>query len=330
MSRLRLVFAGGDYDRTRALADGTIRPEGIDLVYLPLEPEEIFWRMLRYQDFDASELSMSAYIVLVSRGDCPFLAIPAFLSRTFRHGCIFVNAAAGIHDPRDLRGRRVGVPEYHMTAALWIRGLLEHEYGVRAADIEWFQGGVEEPGRQERIPLRLPPSIRVHPIGPDQTLDALLVAGEIDALIVARMPPSFVRGDPRVRRLFPDYKAVEREYFRKTGFFPIMHCVVIRRALYEAHPWVAPTLLKALEASKRRALEQAYDSNALRYTLPWLLPDLEEAMRELGRDPWPYGVAANRHTLEAMCQYAHEQGLTERRVAVEELFAPNTIETFRI
>ena len=330
MSTLRLVFAGGDYDRTRALAEGTIRPEGIDLVYLPLVPEEIFWRMLQYQDFDVSELSMSAYITLVARGDCPFVAIPAFLSRTFRHGCIFVNAAAGIREPADLRGKRVGVPDYHMTAALWIRGMLEHEYGVRAADVEWLQGGLQEPGRRERVEYHLPPSIRVRAIGPDQTLDAMLVAGEIDAVVGARMPLSFVRGDPRVQRLFPDYKAAEREYFRRTRHFPIMHCVVLRRRLYEEHPWVAANLMKALEASKRLALELAYDYNALRYTLPWLIPDLEDTMREMGPDPWPYGIAANQATLEAMCQYAQEQGLTARRVAVDELFAPNTREGFHV
>ena len=330
MSTLRVVFAGGDYDRTRALADGTVRVEGVDLVYLPLAPEEIFWRMLQYQDFAVAELSLSAYIILVSRGDCPYVAIPAFLSRTFRHGCIFVNAQAGIGEPGDLRGKRVGVPEYHMTAALWIRGMLEHEYGVRAADVEWLQGGMEEPGRKERVELRLPPSIDVRAIGPEQTLDALLLAGELDAVIGARMPSSFVRGDPRVQRLFPDYKAAERAYFRKTGLFPIMHCVALRRPLYEEHPWLAANLMKALEASKRLALELAYDFNALRYTLPWLIPDLEETMREMGRDPWPYGVPANRATLDAMCQYAQEQGLTARRVSVDELFAPNTLESFHV
>jgi len=330
MTALRLVFAGGDYDRTRALADGTIRPEGIDLIYVPLVPEEIFWRMLQYQDFDVSELSMSAYITLTARGECPFVAIPAFLSRTFRHGCIFINADAGIREPADLKGKRIGVPDYHMTAALWIRGMLQHEYGVAAADVEWLQGGMQEPGRKERVELHLPPSIRLQEIGPDQTLDAMLVAGEIDAVIGARMPLSFVRGDPRVKRLFPDYKAAERAYFEKTGFFPIMHAVAFKRALYEEHPWAAQNLMKALEASKRLALELAYDFNALRYTLPWLIPDLEETMRIMGADPWPYGIDANRAALEAMCQYAQEQGLTERRVAVEELFAPNTRESFHV
>jgi 4,5-dihydroxyphthalate decarboxylase len=330
MGALRLVFAAGDYDRTRALLDGAIRPEGIDLTYVPLEPEEIFWRMLQYQDFDVSELSMSAYITWTVRGDCPFVAIPAFLSRTFRHGCIFVNAHAAIREPADLRGKRIGVPDYHMTAALWIRGMLEHEYGVRAADVEWYQGGLQEPGRVERVEYHLPPEIRLSAIAPDQTLDAMLVAGDLDAVFTARMPPSFYRGDPRVARLFPDYRTAEREYFRKTGLFPIMHCVAIRRRLYEEHPWVAPNLMKALDESKRVALERAYDCNALRYTLPWLVPELEETMRLMGPDPWPYGVAPNRPALEAMCQYAHEQGLTARRVAVEELFAPNTAAMYRI
>jgi 4,5-dihydroxyphthalate decarboxylase len=329
MGALRLVFAGGDYDRTRALADGTIRPEGIDLTYVPLVPEEIFWRMLQYQDFDVSELTMSGYITMVAKGDCPFVAIPAFLSRTFRHGCIFINTEAGIREPTDLRGKSVGVPDYHMTAALWIRGMLEHEYGVRAAEVEWVQGGLQEPGRKERLEYHLPGEIRVRSVM-DRTLDELLLAGEIQAVFTARMPPSFVQGDSRVGRLFPDPKAAEREYFRKTGFFPIMHCVAIRRPVYEANPWIAPNLLKALEASKRQALELAYDYNALRYTLPWLIPDLEETMQLMGRDPWPYGVPANQATLDAMCQYAQEQGLTARRVAVDELFAPNTLESFHV
>jgi 4,5-dihydroxyphthalate decarboxylase len=330
MSTLRLTFAGGDYDRTRALADGTIRPEGIDLVYLPLSPEEIFQRMARYQEFDVAEAGLTNQVVYVAQGDCPVVAIPAFLSRCFRHGCVFVNAAAGIERPEDLRGKRVGVPAYSMAAAVWIRGMLEHEYGVRAADMEWFEGGLQAPGRQRVAHPSLPPEIRLQPLGPEQTLDAMLVAGEIDALYTARLPPSFLQGDPHVRRLFPDYKATEREYFRKTGLFPIMHCVVVRRRIYEEYPWVTANLLKALDAAKQRAQEQAYDYAALPYTLPWLIADIEEARRELGPDPWPYGVAPNRVVLEAMRQYVHEQGMTARQVAVDELFAPNTYESYRV
>jgi 4,5-dihydroxyphthalate decarboxylase len=216
-----------------------------------------------------------------------------------------------------------------MTAALWIRGMLEHDYGVRAADVEWVQGGLQEPGRKERLEYHLPPEIRIRSVM-DRTLDEMLLSGEIQAVFTARMPPSFVRGDARVARLFPDPKAAEQAYYSKTGFFPIMHCVAIRRPVYEANPWIAPNLLKALEASKRLAQELAYDYNALRYTLPWLVPDLEATMQLMGRDPWPYGVPDNRATLDAMCQYAQEQGLTARRVSVEELFAPNTLESFHV
>jgi 4,5-dihydroxyphthalate decarboxylase len=329
MGALRVVFAGGDYDHTRAFADGTIRPEAVDLTYVHLPTEETFWRMQRYQDFDASELGMSGYIGLVARGDCPFVAIPAFVSRTFRHGCLFVNSAAGIQAPADLRGKRVGLPNYGMAAALWIRGMLQHDHGVRPADIEWVQAGLREPGRQQPTRYSLPAEISLRSVM-DRPLDQMLVTGEIDALMTARMPPSFLSRDPRVRRLFPDYKEVEQDYYRRTGFFPIMHCVVLRRSLYEAHPWVAPNLLRALEASKQWALERAYDYDALRYPLPWLVPDMEEVRQLMGHDPWPYGVEPNRATLEAMCQYAQEQGLTQRRVAVEELFAPNTLEAFRV
>lgn len=297
MGALQLVYAGGDYDHTRALADGTIRPEAIDLTYVRLLTQETFWRMQRYQDFDASELGMSGYIGLVARGDCPFVAIPAFVSRSFRHGCLFVNSAAGIRTPADLRGKRVGLPNYGMAAALWLRGMLQHEHDVHPAEIEWVQGGLQEPWRQQPAANPLPAEFRLRNVM-DRTLDQMLVTGEIDALMTARMPPSFLSGDPHVRRLFQDYKQVEQDYFRKTGCFPIMHCVVLRRSVYEAHPWVAPNLLAALEASKQLALERAYDHDALRYPLPWLIPDLEEVRQLMGHDPWPYGVEANRATLE--------------------------------
>jgi 4,5-dihydroxyphthalate decarboxylase len=329
MGALQVVYAGGDYDHTRALVDGTVRPEAIDLTYVRLVTQEMFWRMQRYQDFDASELGMSGYIELVARGDCPFVAIPAFVSRSFRHGCLFINSTSGIRTPADLRGKRVGLPNYGMAAALWLRGMLQHDYGVHSTEIEWVQGSLRESGRQQSATYSLPAEIRLR-IVTDRTLDQMLVTGQIDALMTAHMPPSFLSGDPRVCRLFPDYKQVEQDYYRKTGYFPIMHCVVLRRSLYEAHPWVAPNLLTALEASKQLALKRAYDHDALRYPLPWLIPDLEEVRRLMGHDPWPYGVEANRATLEAMCQYAQEQGLTQRLVAVEELFAPNTLQAFHI
>jgi 4,5-dihydroxyphthalate decarboxylase len=329
MGALHLVYAGGDYDHTRALADGTVRPEAIDLTYVHLLTQEMFWRMQRYQDFDASELGMSGYIGLVARGNCPFVAIPAFVSRSFRHGCLFVNSATGIRTPADLRGKRVGLPNYGMAAALWLRGMLQHDYGVHSSEIEWVQASLRESGNQQPPAYSLPAEIRLHNVT-DRTLDQMLVTGEIDALMTAHMPPSFLSGDPRVRRLFQDYKQVEQDYYRKTGYFPIMHCVVLRRSVYEAHLWVAPNLLTALEASKQLALERAYDHDALRYPLPWLIPDLEEVRQLMGHDPWPYGVEANRATLEAMCQYAQEQGLTKRPVAVEELFAPNSLEVFHM
>jgi 4,5-dihydroxyphthalate decarboxylase len=328
MGALPLVYAGGDYDHTRALADGTVRPEAIDLTYVHPLTQETFWRMQRYQDFDASELGMSGYIGLVARGDCPFVAIPAFVSRAFRHGCLFVNSATGIRTPADLRGKRIGLPNYGMAAALWLRGMLQHDYGVHPTEIEWVQGGLREPGRQQPAAYSLPAEIRLRHVT-DRTLDQMLVTGEIDALMTAHMPPSFLGSDPRVCRLFQDYKQVEQDYYRETGYFPIMHCVVLRRSVYDAHPWVAPNLLTALETSKQLALERAYDHDALRYPLPWLIPDLEEVRHLMGHDPWHYGVEANRATLEIMCQYAQEQGLTQRLVAVEELFVPNALEVFR-
>lgn len=330
MSALRLTLACWDYDRTRALADGTVRPEGIDLTYLPLPVEETFFRMLRYREFDVSEMSLSSYCVQLARPDPPFIAIPVFPSRFFRHSCIFVSARSGIREPADLKGRRVGAPEYQMTAPVWIRGILSDEYGVRAEDVIHCTGGEEEPGRDEKIALDLPPAIRVSRIGPAQTLAAMLADGEIDALFTARAPSTFRSRPQDVKRLFEDFAAVEREYFRRTRIFPIMHVVAIRREVYRAHPWVAQSLYKAFVAAQRKAHADLGETAALKTMLPWLVAHVEEARRELGEDWWPCGLAPNRHVLETFLRYHHEQGLSRQRLAPEALFAPETLESFRI
>ena len=330
MSRLQLSIACWNYDRTRALLEERVRPDGIDLNYLNLPVEETFFRMLRGREFDAAEMSLSSYVVSLFADAPPFVAIPVFPSRFFRHSCIYVNAASGIAHPADLIGRRVGTPEYQMTAPVWIRGILADEYAVPIDGVTYCTGGLEEPGRPEKLALDLPPHIRVERIGPDQTLSSMLAEGTIDALYTARAPSSFRDGSGRVKRLFEDFPAVERAYFRRTGIFPIMHTVVLRRDVYERHPWAAQSLYKAFCAAQREAYEDLGQTAALKLMLPWLTAHVEDTRREMGDDFWPYGLPRNRETLDTFLRYSHEQGLSRRLLAADELFAPETLESFKI
>jgi 4,5-dihydroxyphthalate decarboxylase len=330
MSQLKMTFACWDYDRTRALADGRVRPDGIELTYLNLPVEETFFRMMRYREFECSEMSLSSYVASLHREDPPFIAIPAFPSRFFRHSCIFVSAKSGIGKPEDLRGKRVGVPEYQMTAPVWIRGILSDDYGVKVTEYEHLSGGEEQPGRDEKLKLELPGHIRLRPIDATKTLAAMIGEGEIDALVTARAPSTFRTRPDAVKRLFPDYVAAEKAYYAKTRIFPIMHTVVIRRDLYEKHPWVAQSLYKALEESKALALAMLKQTAAMPAMLPWLVPQVEEARSLMGEDWWPYGLAANRHVLDTFLRYHHEQGLSRRRLQPEEIFAKETLEAFKI
>ncbi len=330
MSRLRLTLACWDYDRTRALADGSVRPDGIDLNVLNLHVEETFFRMLRNREFDVAEMSLSSYCVSLGREKPSFIAIPVFPSRFFRHSCIFVSAKSGIREPKQLAGRRIGVPEYQMTAPVWIRGILQDEYGVDAGSPEYFSGGEEEPGRDEKLKLDLPPRIRLRPIGPEQTLARMIAEGEIDALHTARIPSTFVSRPGEVRRLFESYVEVEKAYYRKTRIFPIMHTVVLRRDVYEANRWIAQSLAKAFAQAQRIVYENLYNTAALITMLPWQIAQVEELRRELGDDWWAYGFHPNRHVLDTFLRYHHEQGLSRRRFQPEELFAPETLEAFKI
>jgi len=330
MSRLRLSLACWNYDRTRALADGSVRPDGIALDYLELPVEETFFRMLRHREFDVAEMSLSSYAVSLSREPRSFVAIPVFPSRMFRHGSIYVNASAGIREPRDLVGKRVGTPEFQMTAPVWIRGILAEHYGVPVESVTYFTGGEEERGRDEKLPLDLPPSIRVERIGVGKTLSAMLAAGEIDALYTARMPSTYGDGRGSVRRLFPDHVAVERAYYRDTGIFPIMHTVAIRADVYERHRWIAQALAKAFAEAQRRTYDDLAVTAALKTMLPWANAQLEETRALMGADFWPYGFAANRATLATFLGYHHAQGLSPRLLTPEALFAPETLESFRI
>ena len=330
MSKLKLTFGCWNYDRTRALMDGTVQPDGIDLNYLDMPVEETFFRMLRHKEFDVAEMSLSSYTVSMFNEARPFVAIPVFPSRFFRHSCIYVNAGAGIREAKDLIGKRVGNPEYQMTAPVWIRGILSDHYGVPVDSVTYFTGGEEEPGRSEKIRLDLPPNIRVEQIGPDQTLAQMLLDGDIDALYTARMPSSFLKGGGRVLRLFEDYEQVERNYFKETKIFPIMHTVAIRRDVYEANRWVARSMMKALEASQRRTYEDLSETAALKVMLPWLTSHVEQVKREMGEDFWPYGFEKNEATLRTFLRYSFEQGLSKRLLEPRELFAPESLEAFKI
>jgi 4,5-dihydroxyphthalate decarboxylase len=322
MKKLRLTLACWDYDRTRALMDGSVRPEGIDLVYLDQPVEETFFRMMKFREFDCSEMSLSSYTASLARKNPPFIAIPVFPSRFFRHSCIFVSPQSGIRRPEDLKGKRIGVPEYQMTAAVWIRGILSDEYGVKATDVEHFCGGQEEPGRVDKLKVELPSSIQLSAIGKGKTLSQMLADGELDALVSARTPSTFPKS---VKRLFPDFVEKEKEYVRRTRIFPIMHTVVIRRELYEKNRWIAQSLYKAFVKSKAKTYAAYNQTAALAAMLPWLVAHVEEARKEMGDDWWSYGLEPNRHVLETFLRYHQEQGLSKKRLAPEDLFAPETI-----
>jgi 4,5-dihydroxyphthalate decarboxylase len=329
MGKIQLTLACEDYDRTRPIKDRRIKPEGIELNYLVMSVEEIFWRMMKYEEFDISELSMGAFLTAAARGRRPFVAIPVFPSRTFRHRCIFINTASGIRGPEELRGKRMGVPEYSMTAAVWLRGLFQHEYGIPPSEIHWIQAGEEQPGRKDRVDFEMPPGVRLESKN-DRTLNEMIASGEIDAMMSPRMPSCFLEGAPNVRRLFPNYRQAEMKYFAKTGLFPIMHVIVIKRAIYEKDPWVAQTLYKAFCAAKDLCMRELYDTNILRVSLPWTSAEYEDTCDLMTANYWPYGLASNRKNLETLHGYLYEQGLIKQRLHLDELFAPETLEAFKI
>ncbi len=328
MTNLRLTLGCWDYDRVQPLTDGRVHPRGIDLVFLNMVVEETFFRMLRHREFDVAELSMSSYLVSLQQPDRPFIAIPVFPSRFFRHSSIYVNANSGIERPEDLIGKRIGTPEYQMTAPVWIRGILQEHYGVPIDGVTYFTGGEEAPNRDEKLRLDLPANIRVERIGPDQTLAQMLALGEIDALHTARKPST--HDGVRVRRLFPDFVPVERAYYQETGIFPIMHVVAIRREVYEANRWIAMNLFQAFREAQALCYAGLKETAALKAMLPWLHAHVEDAIATMGDDFWPYGVEKNRKTLETFLRYHHASGLSPRVLAVEEMFAPETLEEFVI
>jgi 4,5-dihydroxyphthalate decarboxylase len=328
MPKLRLTIATEDYDRVRPLVDGRVRIEGCEINYLCLGPEEAFYRAFSNKEFDITELSFSSYIIARSRGIADYIAVPVFLSRMFRHSAIYIRKDAGIERPQDLKGRTVGVPVYAMTASLWVRGMLADDYGVMPGDIRWATGGLEQAGRYGKYPMNLPPHIKVEPIPTDRTLSDMLARGEITALVSARAPSCFGNGD--VVRLFPNFRELEKEYYRKNRLFPIMHGLAIREDLAAREPWLPSSVFKAFVEAKRIAMQEMRDVAALRLTLPWLAAEIAETMETMGDDYWTYGFKQNLAELETMTRWSFEQGLAVRQLDPKELFHPATFEQARV
>ena len=323
MANLPLTIACGPYDRMEGIRSGAVQIEGIDVTYLAIQsPPEIFARMMKTEEFDVSEMSLSTYLTRRARGDFPFLGLPIFPSRVFRHGNIFINTKSGIKAPQDLPGRRVGTFGYRQTASVWIRGILKDEYGVDTGSFQWVEGGLDTPwqGDSSQDAEEIP-GIRIERAKADSTLSDMLAAGEIDALIGARRPPSLGRS-PNVALLLPDCRRIEREYYQRTGIFPIMHMMVIRESLYRAKPWIASSLYKAVVASKELALREMRFSGAMRFMLPWLYDEIDEIDRIFGGDPWPYGLEPNRTVLTTFANYLQDQGLVRGRINIDEMFVP--------
>jgi 4,5-dihydroxyphthalate decarboxylase len=329
MSKLQLSVAMGDYDRTRALFDGRVQIDGVDPVYMLLNPEEMFFRSMRSVDFDLTELSFSSYLVKHSQGNCPYIGVPVFLSRAFRHTSIYVRKDR-IKKPEDLKGKRIGVPEYQLTANVWARAILQDDYGVRPEDVTWVRGGIDTPGRPEKIKLKLPDNVKVEAAPDNTTISQLLDSGEIDGFMAPRPPSASALKNPNIGWLFDDPTATAKDYYKRTGVFPIMHILAIRKELAEQHPWLPVAALKAFTQSKAAALALLSDTSATKVTLPFVEEQLKAARDVMGEDYWSYGVAAARKTLETFVRHHHSQGLSSRLMAVEELFHPATYETYSI
>ncbi len=330
MSKLRLSLACWNYDRTRALMEGSVVSEGIDLNYMSLPVEEIFFRALANQEFDVAELSLSSYLLSLQKPEKPFIAIPVFPSCAFRHSGIFINTNSGIREPKDLIGKKIGTPEYQMTAAVWIRGILQDDFGVPFDQLNYFTGGAEQPGRSEKIKLQLPDNIKVQPIEKHQTLSQMLKDGEIDALYTARTPSCFNAANPQIQRLFPHYGEVERAYYQSSKIFPIMHVIVIKRSVYEANPWIAMSLYKAFLASQQLVYQDMKETVVLKTMFPWMNYYLDQVRKEMGEDYWPWNIAGTKHNLETLMRYSCNQALLKQSFTMEEIFAKETFSGFKI
>jgi 4,5-dihydroxyphthalate decarboxylase len=314
-----ITFAGGDYDRTHPLIEGSIKPDGLELDWRVLPYHEIWTRMLNRYEFDASELSLSSYLIARTMGK-PLIALPIFPARAFRHSCIFVNAKSGIREPRDLMGKKIGLAEFQQTATVWVRGALQHDYGVDLEKIRWFTWA------KTRMEIEMPRRYEVTQIPSGKAPDEMLAAGELDAMICANLFPSMLNGRPEIRRLFENYPEVEAAYFKKTGIFPIMHTVAMREELWKESPWIAVNLFRAFQQAKAEAYARLNDLSPYRISLVWFRDPVRRQKEILGDDPWPYGLEKNRRVVETLMGYLYEQGLAPRKIPVDELFAANTLE----
>jgi len=329
MNKLPLTAAIPDYDHVRDLVMGRVPVEGIELTCLTLPVEEIFYRFIVYKEWEVSEISFAKYVSLTAQGDESFYALPVFPSRVFRHSSLYVRKDGSIKKITDLQGRRVGLPEWAQTAAVYSRGFLQHEYGIDLASIKWVQAGVNQPGRIEKVDLQLPKGVEVER-RPDKSLNGMLLAGEVDAVLAARPPAAFVERDPNIRRFFENYQQVEAEYYKKTGIFPIMHAVAVRRDVLNKNPWVARSLFNAFVEARRRAVERAFDGTVSLYPIPWADTYAQQGAELLGKDYFPYGIEENRKTLEAFLTYAYEQGVCKRLLKLEELFPKQLTSTHKV
>ncbi|MEX2496255.1 MAG: ABC transporter substrate-binding protein [Woeseia sp.] len=330
MTMLGLSVAIGDYDRTRPIADGRVAIDGVDPVCMLLSPEEMFFRAFRHSEFDVSELSLSSYCVSVANGNPHYLAVPVFLSRAFRHTSVYIRTDRGIERPQDLAGRRIGIAEYQLSANVWVRGILEQEYGVTPADIHWVRGGMDNPGRPEKLRLALPEDVRIESAPAGATLNEMLAAGDLDGFIGPRWPRCFGEGHPHVRRLFSDSFAAAADYYKRTRIFPIMHVLGLRRSLADRHPWLPGALVKAFGAAKEMAQVSLGDTSATKVTMPFVEDNLHRAAELMGGELWSYGVVDNAHVLEAFCDMHFRQGLSPRRLDVQELFPASACEAYSL
>ena len=320
----------GNYDRTRAIVDGRVQIDGVDPVCMLLSPEEMFFRAFRHEDFDISELSLSSYCVTVARGNPHYVAIPVFLSRAFRHTSVYIRLDRGIEKPGDLAGKRIGIPEYQQSANVWVRGILEQDFGLKPSDVTWVRGGMDTPGRPEKIRLDLPDDVRIEEAPEGATLNQMLADGDIDAFLGPRWPRCFNEGHPQVGRLFGNSIAAASDHFQRTRIFPIMHLVGVRRVIAEDHPWLPAALVKAFTEAKDMAVTALNDTSATKVTMPFVEDNLGAVKSLMGDDYWPYGVADNAHVLDAFCDMHFRQGLSPRRLSVDELFHPSTYEAYSL
>src|ERR1043166_10179181 len=326
MAKLNLSLAVGPYDRTRALIDGTVQIDGVTPACMTLSPEEIFFRAFRHAEFDICELSLSSFTVKTAQGDCPYVGVPAFVSRAFRHTSIYVRTDR-IKKPEDLKGKKIGLPEYQLTANVWARAILEDDFGVKPSDVHWIRGGIEHAGRPEKITIKLPAGVRLDSAPEGKTISELLAQGAIDGFMAPR-PPAIL--NENIGWLFRDPVAAAKDYYKRNGIFPIMHLIGVRRTLAEKHPWLPAAVLKAFEQSKAAAMAHLWDTSATKSSMPFIEERIAETRALMGDDYWPYGVAANRKTLESFLKHHHAQGLSSRLVKVEELFHKGTLESFKI